>query len=384
MLVINGGDRLGGIGMTWRAAAIAAAFVVTGCAAAPYLAQPAPRAWRGEAGMRPIPSTLEMFEGRRAEGDVILRYEVAPARTGRLAEAVVYDDGALPAGAPLYADQFSPTLPGPFDNPVTWCAVLPDRPPVCMFWISPDAAYYASAEPPGMIFSWPRMASTGRPIAWASGPAPTIADEAVDFGRRSFIEIRLEDIDSAGVRLAGDLVEVDEAGRRRHRELGVLRYLYWDPYGRVDARIMGGDLRLAAIGGDAESDPEAVTVVVEQAPPDPGAPRVSVTRAEEVCADLALAVHGGAPLAAAFANEGSARIVGCGVEDDGSWFAYAPPGAPRFAQSEEDVSGEPASHFTLSYLPPPPPLTAPYVRSTSVYVPSIPVQSAPLQVRPRP
>jgi TonB family protein len=259
-----------------RQFACALAFGLASCAT-PYIppAAPAPPSWMGAHGMERIPGTLQKFDGRRQAGDIILENDVRFVRTGIIAQTVKTSDPygrdiILPEGTKVYATNYTLSRSGvkQENDPIEWCAVLPDglngmqksSQTVCLFWESALRARYIEDFRVGGFAFAPFIDGRGD-VVGVPGPVPEIIEKPVDFGVTIKSFFRIARIDRSGVRI--DYVLSDGSNERLERSLNA-------PWDKNKMIVLGDDVE-SAIFRPLE-DFRAVSVVVfpqmPSVPPD--------------------------------------------------------------------------------------------------------------------
>jgi len=248
--------------------------------------EPAPALWQGSSGVLITGKSYKVIPGIHQPGGVFAEIDADHKRKARLLAPVTYEttvmsgskEVTLPAGTPLYAQQYtqSVTTSGTYvqtktvtqarsRNPIEWCAERPDKEQaVCIFWENPNEAFYLGmrGSPVG-----PQVGT----IAGKRGPLPSLVEDSnIKFRNDLKLAIQVGRISKKYIYIQqkyGSVVEGEFDGT-------VVSYQkkQWDDNGTVNLKISGGEFLLKAIKDEPKSKPRAVEVSVIKQPSLPSEP----------------------------------------------------------------------------------------------------------------
>lgn len=171
------------------------ALASTGAAEPPSSLQ-APPLWSGSGGWQFDLAGMQVTEGVRQTGDLIVEESVRLSRTGIVKETIRMKnargaDLIIPEGAKAFAISLRPATndapSAPTNLPVDWCVLLPAAAEfVCISWENEQQARYRqSFEKTGLPFA---------PVAGVPGVVPKIEEQPVDLGLQLKLQRRLVEL----------------------------------------------------------------------------------------------------------------------------------------------------------------------------------------------
>jgi len=242
--------------------------------------QPAPALWQGNSGVIITGKSYKTIPGTHLPGSVFAEVDADHKRKARLLTPVTFETSVmsgskkvtLPAGTPLYAQQYtqSVTTSGTYvqtrtvtqsrnRNPIEWCAERPDKEQaVCIFWENPTAAFYLGmrGSPVG-----PEVGTT----AGKRGPLPSlIEDPNVKFRNDLKLAILIGRVTKKHIYIQQKYgSKIDD---KFYGTTVSYQKKQWGENDIVNLKISGGEFLLKAVRDTPSSKPKEVEVSVIKEP----------------------------------------------------------------------------------------------------------------------
>jgi len=227
---------------------LCAAFTISACATT--VRTPAPDLFKGASGWKTVEGTTKLLAMAVGEGDVIAEREIKMLRTGTLLEDVKSQFGVvkMKSGSPVYAVSYGQSLGTYNFSQLAWCSPAPAKSNLTTFLTGQNDVECLQYVPKGgkakimdgggksKFFSRSMSTNTSSSVV----ALPKIREEAVDFGRRLTLQLRVESID--GKRLNPGIYLHD--GEDSVLISGLGQSKDYDDEGGYTWPVWGGKLRL--------------------------------------------------------------------------------------------------------------------------------------------